>query len=237
MSFSWTTKWIDFNSTITGGETGASPGTPASGDRIYAVITQAFSTGVFTPPTGWTQIGTTQFAASGTAVGFFELTSPRGSSAPSYVWTSADAPYWSLQIVGMSGRGTGAATFKTVTPGTGVGATTPQTVNISGGTAAAGDDLICLIGLDDNTSDVICDNFTGSPGTGIDRGFSTFAYAHTSISTLDNISAGATGTMTINLHLATGSDWINGYAAALIAVPASGSPAVTIPTYSSYITL
>lgn len=170
------------------------------GDYVAAFLTCDFSSAVtFGRPSGWSQVNQRVVSTvDGQCVTMFELTGGAPASPPAtYTWTTPQSGSdHQMVIMSFSGR----SLSRTFLTGTSGNASTPVSAAMAGGSAAAGDDIIVAIGLD-KTGGTDTWSFaaaTGSPGTFTLRQNTDTSGLFTGwgISTLDNTSAGATGTLT-----------------------------------------
>lgn len=181
--------------------------TTSPGDDVYAWISVDDDPGeTFTPPTGWTQVGTTQTSTfDGQVFAFFHYMGNSGGGAPASppttdTWSSTPegaSGNCCVCIASWSGRAIGSLTFNTIS-NTNTGSAFPVSAGLTGGTAAAGDDIAVFCALDGNfNGNTFTDSTTGSPGTFSNHGVGgTLTNAPSGLSTIDNVSAGATGTLT-----------------------------------------
>lgn len=203
----------------------------ASGDIVIlacAIDAQAavFDTGDW--PSGFTELGETDITADGhtVAVGWKRLTeADSGSYTFGALGATAD---WVCQAVALSGRHASnppvASSFNVQnTP-----QSSPITVSANGVTAVDGDDLIWISGPDVTSSGA--GNGHTAPTDYTEREDAENAWANLSLATRENVSAGATGTVSGTFAL---SQDTAGWAAILVRVPlagaAGGVPPITRP--------
>jgi hypothetical protein len=175
----------------------------AAGDLIViAVLSSNVNTATFTWPSGFTQQGigasTGNFAHSSRfAVAVKRATA---SEPASYTVTVVGGPLSVALAASWTGRSN--ITFTTVTPG-GSNSGTNVTLNLSGGTAAAGDDIAWLgMGSANGAYTASAPTSYTSQATAGPGG--NFDYIN--LSTRDNVSAGATGTISGSYAGSTGID-------------------------------
>lgn len=170
---------------------------PTVGSVVMACVSLASSGATFTPPSGWTQIGASQ-STPGHGAALFRLNGLSTGSAPALGWTASATQEYSVEIVAFTGRANSAATFATPdAPGTTI--SSPAAFVMPGGTALSGDDLLVFLALfTGGTGAWAFGAGTGTPGVLTNRGGSAGGtHAQMDTQTLDNIAAGATGSITI----------------------------------------
>jgi len=150
---------------------------------------------------------------------------PSGADTGSYAMTatpgSGVAADWALAACGFSGRDTGNPPVQSTVAVSNTNSLAPAA---NGVTAAAGDDLAWLCALDRSlgTSTTV---FTPPSGytlrQSVDLGFTTIAVA-----TIDNVGAGATGSVAGSYTLSAGT---SGWAAWLVRIPATAAAATSTP--------
>lgn len=207
--------------------------TTSTGDYVCAIVTHDIISAT-TPPAGWTErtTGADLSAPDGQTIRFFDLDGGAPGSPPStYTWTQVDARDSSVIIASFSGRSL-VRTFATVTTNTSAN-TSPISASFTGGTAAAGDDLLIIAALDERTQ---ADTWsyglpTGSPGTFVSRINDEFSWSAVLLATIDNIGAGATGSIATTISLTSGSD-VAGYGGFVVSLASSG--ATTNPKWSGW---
>ncbi len=167
-----------------------------NGDRLFAAISADDNT-TFTTLTGWTFITSINVTMDGQILSFFELTGGVTGTLPgSYTFTNGT----NSDVVGilftMSGRATGQTSANTQNNSAN---TSPFSMAMTGVTAASGDDLVVINFLDSFTGTATFNAATwGGSGsftaraTGNNGGVTSVG-----ISTLDNVAAGATLTITV----------------------------------------
>lgn len=180
------------------------------GTRVLAFVSSDDDTGPFNTPSGWVALGTiTNLTVDGQIFQVFELDNgtTKGITAgnignTTYTWTAAGSSSDSIVIIaGWSGRSQGAITISQTTNN--AGTNTPFNAVASGVTAAAGDDLVVFTALDEITGFI---GFSMAVATGTAGTFTLRASQDNgggsamSLSTLDNVAAGATGTVTVPIN-------------------------------------
>lgn len=198
--------------------TGAAPSGLTAGDRMIAYLVQDGTGNTFTPPSGWTSLGTLGAAApDGESIELFEKKVATGSDA--YDWTCSSTNYALLMIVAFSGRHATDNAVIQSTSNTSSNAT-PVSVALAGVTAPAGADVAWFASLDKTATNGVWDI---ASLTGYTERYDTNAagsFCSGAAYTADN-QTGATGTLTATATRTTGSGntGFNGY---VVAVPASG---------------
>lgn len=195
---------------------------PVLGDALWAVISQDGVSQTITPPSGWVERVSQNITYDSQIFKFFDYTGGAPSSAPALTWQSTAANAGVIIIGSNSGR-TLARTF-TQPSVNNSGNASPITMSATGGTAASGDDLIVIYCLDPDTQtdgSRTISVATGSPGTFTRRINQNHTWTDVSISTIDNVAAGATGNISATGTLGAG---LSGWAAFVIAYAASASP-------------
>jgi hypothetical protein len=193
--------------------------TMVTGDYVGAFYAQDVSGLTITPPTGWTLRATGDGGADGQTFRYYDLNGGYSGSAPSSTWiTDAGFGRAIIQIVSLSGRTIG-RTFATTSSGAGGGS--PISISATGGTAAAGDDLIACVNIDQ--SDATPGWAFGSWGGGFTERLESVAneYSSLGLATLDGHAGGATGSVAVTATAASGfASWL----AMVVAIPSGGAP-------------
>lgn len=199
--------------------------TTGVGDAVLAMVTQDVQGQTFTPPAGWVLVSQNDSSGpDGQSRALFEMTNGAPASPPgSYTWTSGTTGNAQIIIASWSGR-TRARTFTTNTTNTASNAT-PISASFTGGTAVAADDLVVFMAMDSVGAD------TWSFGTPTWGGAGSFTLRINSpgntntgcgLATLDNVAAGATGSIADTITRTAGSN-VAGYGGYVIAL-AQGTP-------------
>lgn len=216
----------------TGSGSGASlscavPAGVASGDIVVLAATiDAPNPVTFSWPASFTQLANVAVTAENQAVGsaWKRLT---GADAGTYtVTTGGVSSEWILQATAFTGRhATDPPTASSAQQNT--LQSSPVSVNAATVTAVAGDDLCWISGPDVNAGDI----GTGhtAPPSYTEREDTENGWCNLSAATWDNVSAGATGTVTGTFALASGQA---GWAAVLVRVPAAAGGGATVRRYS-----
>jgi hypothetical protein len=174
--------------------TGAAPAGVAAGDRLYARVV-ADGVRTITPPAPWVSLGKMTVpngAPDGHTDELFEIKSTDGTE--SYAFAMDITNFWCVQVIAITGRHATNAALVTPTQNN-VSQATPITIGLGGVTALAGDDLLFLPALNqlvgaDNWGFSVVTNFTERhDDTGI-------SWLTVGTQTRDNVTAGATGTLT-----------------------------------------
>lgn len=172
--------------------TGNAPAGVASGDRLYALVTQDSTVGSFTPATDWTSLGTANNTLDGQTSELFEKKNATGSDAYNFVSSGTTSAV--ILTAAFSGRDTSAAAVVQSTINNSNNAT-PISVGLTGVTATNLADLLWASQLDQVAGTDVwgysaLTSFTERQDT-TNGDFTT-----ASIWTQDAVSAGATGTLT-----------------------------------------
>jgi hypothetical protein len=178
-------------------------------------------------PTGFTHLDEVALTLDGQKVG---ISWKRASGADTGSYTCAGTPGsgvaadWALIALAFSGRDTGNPPVKSTVASNNSSNASPVTATANAVTAVAGDDLAWLCGPDRNsgTSTTV---FTAPTGHTLrqsgDQGFTTVAAA-----TVDNVSAGSTGTVAGSYTLSASQ---SGWGVWLVRVPAASVAATATP--------
>ena len=152
-----------------------------------------------------------------------------GADSGNYTATINSAPGargWVVQAALFSGRHTTNPPVGSTIAVNNSGNSSPISVAANGVTAVAGDDLCWIGGLDVTSAGV--GNGCAAPTSFTERqdteGGGGALWSNMSIATWDNVSAGATGTITGTYSLSSGTA---GWVAVLIRIPAAGGAAAT----------
>lgn len=213
----------------------AKPAGVISGDRLYAWFSiDGQSSTVSTVPTGWTLVGNGS-TTTPDSQSFWLYEKTAGGSEPSTYSFSVSTGFAGgyAIIIALSGRSAGATVSSAAMNGS--SNTVAISVIATAITATAGDDLVQFSCLDQTTDDP----WTATAPVGFtlrnnsqagDGGYSSIA-----IASLDNTTAGSTGTKTTVFSNATAGG--SGWGTILIAVPvASGGPVTYTITPTGNIT-
>lgn len=208
--------------------TGVAPSYVA-GDRLYAIVSQDSPNATITAPTGWpnTPIATlTQTSPDGQTVLVYEIKSATGTE--SMTWNSTAVNVGLITISAYDGRhATAAATFVTPTINTTSQASPISITDIAGGTAAAGDDVFMYIGTDQQSGGAVWTESGLSSGLTERASQAASAWTCGMLSSVDAVSAGTFGPVSVTLTGTTGN---TGYHAVVIAIPAAsggGGPSIS----------
>lgn len=210
------------NATTAHGSSTTPAGTYPTGtatDQIAVVFVSCDNASVTftgTYPAGFTEIAHLHVTADGqtTAAAWKRLTgADSGAYAFSAMGSSSD---WTTQMFIFGGRDTGNPPTCSTATNSGANAS-PVSVDAASVTALAGDDLLHIGSPDVKTA------FVGAgstpPATYTERTDDGNAWTNMSGSTLDNASAGATGTVSSTYTLTSSTA---GWAAILVRIPAAG---------------
>lgn len=205
----------------------AVPAGVASGTIILLACSIDNTAALFDPadwPTGFTELSEVGTTADGQrmAIGWKRAT---GADSGSYTFGNlGSSGDWVCQAVAFSGRhATNPPVVSTAATNNTLNAT-PVTVTANGVTAVAGDDLCWVSAPDTNAAN----NGAGhTPPTGYtERQDAMSGWANLSMATVDNVAAGATGTVSGTFALIGGSARA-GWAAWLVRVPAASGADTT----------
>lgn len=193
--------------------------TVAAGDT--AIISCCVDAGADTlsPPAGFTAFEATAHpAADGQSVRFAYKLNCTGSESGALTWSGATTSNrdYVCQAVTLSGRDTATIAASAVKVQS-TAQSSPASIDANGVTASAGDDLVFMAGGDPTDGSV---TWAGTAPSGYTEKQDTArAWSWGYLATKENVSAGATGTVTATETLAGKS---TGYASILIRVPAAG---------------
>lgn len=206
------------------------PATAGAGDRAYAVIVQDVTGKTYTVPSGWETaavVTANQAAPDSQSCSVFEKRTLSGSEGSTQTFTSSGTNDWHAFIIVFSGRHTtNAVTFaSTPVQDTTNNTTTPRTISsITTGTAAAGDDLL-FVDTEDKTSSTDTWSHSSWSNSFVEREDRMFSWMNTGIATLDNVSAGAFGNVSVTITN-SGSNG-SGSSSFVIAIPAAAGGGTT----------
>lgn len=207
-------------STGIGNSTAVSASVPAgvaANDIVLAICNYDSNTFTITWNNGFTLLRTDTHSGPDGERTSYAWKRAGGSEGATYGATISSAIDWTVIYCAFSGRDTGTnPTISSANINTSANAS-PVTVTALGLTAATGDDLAWLAGLDVNATG-IGNGFT-PPASYTERGDIEQAFANCSVATLDNASVGATGSISGMAALTSGGA---GWAAALIQMPVAG---------------
>jgi hypothetical protein len=223
---------VAYRSSSTNTGTGATPNTAVpAGVAIDDIVLLASTmdvngapsySGKF--PTGFTMLNETKLTLDGqtAAIGWKRLTAA-DSGSYTFADTSAGPTVpWVCQAFAFSGRHTTNNPANSTASSNAANAS-PVSVNASTVTAVAGDDLLWVSGPDISAA---VSATHAPPASYTERQDTTLTFSVLSGATQDNVSAGATGTVTGTLTLASGTA---GWVAWLVRVPAAAGAAASLP--------
>lgn len=192
----------------------------AAHDRALLFVSKDASfPGTVTPPSGFSLIGDIEsqnLPDSHTYI-LYENRDLVGTESGTLTLTTDATQNCVMFLVVLSGRDNAAAlTFATFTNDTNANAS-PVSLAAASGTAVAGDDLVAFFGLDQTAGGDVWDQTAPSGFT--ERHDQQIAWVSASVSTKDNQSAGAVGTVTGTATRSSGSG-AAGWGAFVVAVPA-----------------
>jgi hypothetical protein len=207
---------------------GGAPSGVVAGDRLYAWIVQDNAAATFTIPGGSAWVSLRKFnntIVDGQTSELFEIKNATGSE--SYAFTSSTGAGWIFITATFSGRhNTAAAIVSAATVDENVNSS-PVSVALGGVTAAAGDDILWVAELDQATgADVWA--FNNDLTNYVERQDSNNgSFVTSALYTRDNVSAGATGTLTVTATRTSGAD-VTAFGGVVVAIPAAvASPTIT----------
>ena len=200
----------------------AKPAGVASGDIVLLFVTTDVSGKTCSTPTGFTAYSTNgQATPDGHSNFAFWRRFDGGEGANITCTIGGGGDDWIAQCAAWSGRhATDPPVVQLTTPNTSSNAT-PVSVALTGVTASTGDDIAWWGSLDKTTS--VSWTFS-PPGSYTEASDTTLGWCASSLAYRDNVSSGATGTLTAT---ATGTNSA-GFAGYVVRIPvaAGGSPAV-----------
>jgi hypothetical protein len=205
--------------------------TPANGNKLIAIATDDTNTSTITPPSGFTLYATELLSGPDTQTIKHYYKDVGAGEVNSYSWQGS-AGHVQVIMAEFSGRATGAPSTSTAVLNTSSNAS-PISCAITGLTAVSGDDLIATVGLDQvNQTEVW--SFSGPSGFTSRATISPGDWGTLYMATLDNSTAGATGTKTVTATR-TGGSGNAGWAGLITRLPSTSSPAATLssPAFSS----
>lgn len=194
-------------------------------NRAYIVVTQDGAGGTFTAPSGFTQIATANMGTpDGQCIYVWEKKDCTGSETGAIAVNTSNGSTGDTVgvLLVLSGRdNTAAATFVSAISFSSAANATPISMAATSGTAVAGDDLISAFATDQTVAADVW-NFTAPSGFTERQDVQASSWASLGVSTQNNVSAGAVGTVTSTATRTSGSGQA-GWLAYVIAVPAAAS--------------
>lgn len=220
-SSSQTTRAAGVGTTLTG----SAPSGTAANDYLAAfVVLDGVTADTVTPPAGWTSRGSFGFASGVPDGSHCEVFDKIATGSDSYAFSTNVNNACVLLIGAWSGRNTTTPrTFLTVaTPNT-TGNASPVSIALTSGTAAAGDD-VAVFAMLDITVGTDTWGYT-APGSYTEQNDAQTTFATACLDTLDNVGAGALGTLTVTgtRSAGTGVAGWGGVVISIAAAPSSGS--------------
>lgn len=204
--------------------TGNLPSGTVDGDWLLAWLVSDVDSGVSTVPSGWTEIvNASQATPDGQNARLYVKVA--SSEPASWNWTLPNSRDWVMIVGAWSGRNTGGSLTTVSTINTSSNAT-PISVALTGLTAASGDDLAWFAQLDQQSNTDVW-SFTASPASFTERQDLNSGWVMGTLHTRDNVSAGATGTLTGTATRSSGTANA-GWSGVVVALPVSSGGAVTI---------
>lgn len=199
--------------------TANAPSGVTAGDREIALVSQDNAGATVTFPSGF---GTPQSAdLSGPDSQTVWVAERVVAGGDSYAFTSSTSNSGVTHILAFSGRhASTASTFGTATQNTSSNPS-PISASCNGVTAANGDDVALVLGIDITSSGATA-SWSTPPTNYTQRSASSSSLGCALTCSRDNVSAGATGALTGTITLSAGNAGYGGYA---IAIPASGGGA------------
>jgi hypothetical protein len=179
-------------------------------------------------PTGFTQLANGNLTADGQAYGLAwkRLTGADSGSYTLSALTGEGAAGWVCQAFAFSGRDTGNPPVNSTPATSNAANTSPVTIAANGVTALAGDDL-CWLSYPDVSATGIGNGHTPPAGY-TERQDAELGFSNLSGATQDNVSAGATGSVSGTFALTSGT---SGWAAILVRIPAGAASTKAPPPY------
>ncbi len=198
--------------------TGNRPTGTTDGDWLLAWVVTDFAGTITGVPSGWDLVENADLSGpDGQTARLYEKVA--SSEPASWDWTLNGSVYWVVLVGAWSGRNTAGTLTDVGTLNTSSNAT-PISVALTGVTAANGDDLAWFAELD-KTAQLDVWSFTASPTNFTERQDTDNNWAMATLHTRDNVSAGATGTLTGTATRSSGSGNA-GFSGVVVALPASG---------------
>lgn len=207
-----------FAGSDTGGDITATPAGVQTDDYLAGLAIFDLTANPPTGTTGWTERANIDQATPDSQTGRLYDTIATGSD--DYTWSYGVNNAGSL-IAAWSGRNTAAPrTFVQTTIDTTLN-TSPISASFTGGTAVEGDDIAVFVSLDKDGSS---DNWTFSTITGYTQRLTdnTIQFITAHLQTQDNVSAGATGSLTSTITRNTGIAG-SGYASVVVGIAAGSA--------------
>lgn len=196
--------------------TANAPSGVTAGDREIALVSQDNAGATVTFPSGF---GTPQSAdLSGPDSQTVWVAERVVAGGDSYAFTSSTSNSGVTHILAFSGRhASTASTFGTATQNT-TSNSSPISASCNGVTAASGDDVALVLGIDITSSGATA-NWT-TPPTSYTQGSTSSSGLGCALTCYrENVGSGATGSLTGTITLSAGNAGYGGYA---IAIPSSG---------------
>jgi len=190
------------------------------GDWLWAMVAADVASQVITPPSGWTSAATALDPGSPDGHSYRLYRKVASSEPSSWTWTIGNSTDCTIVVGAWSGRDT-AATVTPVETNNTTNNGTPISVAMNGVTAASGDDIAVFFGLDKAANDGIWGSTPPTNYTEREDGDTTSWVYGGYLCTRDNVSSGATGTLTATATRSAGSGGA-GFSGWVIALPATG---------------
>ena len=207
------------------------PAGTSAGHRLLCFIDQDTDGQTITAATGWDATPIASFDNTGpdTQSGrVFEKKNATGSDAVNF--TSSSTKRAIVQIVAFSGRDNTAAAVVSTPTVDNSSASSPISIALTGLTAATGDDIAWFAHLDKSAADPWT---FSAPASYTERQDSDNGdYLTATTATRDNVSSGATGTVTGTATRSSGSTGA-GWSGVMVALPVAAAPTTTEVTGSS----
>lgn len=198
--------------------TGTKPTGTADADWLLAWVVADGTSRISSVPSGWAQV--VDASDSGpdgqTAILYSKIASGEPAS---WDWGLTGGCDWIVIVGAWSGRNTGGSLVSQGTTNTSSNAT-PISMALTGITAASGDDLAWFGQLDKQGGTDVW-SWTASPASHTERQDQDVTWVASTLHTQDNVSAGATGTMTGTATRSSGASNA-GWSGVVVAIPLSG---------------
>lgn len=197
---------------------GALPAGTALDDVLLAFFVHDLFGATVTPPAGWSLVSGD--ASTATPDGQYARVFTKvatGSEPATWTWTTGTNANATIIVGAWSGRNSAGSLISAATPNTS-GNATPISISATGVTALAGDDIAFFAMLDISVGTDAW-SFTASPASFTERQDDVNnGFIVTSLHTRDNVSAGATGSLTATATRSAGSGTA-GWGVIVVSIP------------------
>lgn len=199
------------------------PATAAAGDRALCFVIQDTNGTTIASPAGWTSTELTnanQSGPDGQTFRCFEKKQLDGTEGASQVWTAPNNNARWLIVVFSGRHATNDVSFATPTTNTTSDGTSPRTITAASGTCVAGDDVIAVFNTDQQGGSDVW-SFSGWSSGLTEQNEGNTTWISVGAATVDSASAGAFGSVSVDITRTTGSN-NTGWGAIVVAIPSSG---------------